>query len=241
MITMLLGLTFNARFVVTHHVEVNDNVFDCAKASRDGSMVGSHGYEGLHDGGYDPLMIIKGRLIKVDVDEDSSLGDANILEFPKNGIFMFDLEREHKRYFGKVVNGKLIKAGPAPPWPKPTGPFDYKDHPDELLSRTFPLPGGMYEGQQIANVTWSKMSKEIQVGSLRYDCPQESAWRVALKDPMGRVRPLEDLVPGMKGYEARGVHWSDKHWMLVSANRKRKDDDFITLGYGSHLFWIEIR
>ena len=239
MLAILLGLTMRTRFVVTHHVDLHDTLFWCTKARRDGSMVGSHGYEGPHDGGYDPLIILKGE--RIVIKDDRKLLDYQVQDFERNGIYIVSSDMPPLNYPAKFINGDLTVIGPGVK-PKPYTGKPYKENPpDDATRKLFPPPRGMEDTTGIRTVNWQKWSQGIQLGQIEFSWNMDAAWRVALKDPFGRIQPLENVVPSLKGYEVRGLHWLEKDWILVSANKARPDNGSLTLGYGCHLFWIELR
>jgi hypothetical protein len=226
-------------FVVSYHAKLDDQVFSCSNARRDGSMVGSKGFEGPHDGGYDPLIVWKGKQIRFN--DKTKIRDGIISDFAKNGNYLVSDGYSNKWFNTRLIKNELVVVGPAikPKFKDEPAPLHVE--PDPNMKRLFPVPSGVSDTASLKPVIWMKWSNGLRLAQIEISTDFDFSYRVALKSPEGKVRPLEDCVPGLKGYLARSIHHVENNWILVSAEKKPKDTSSLWLGNGSHLFWIEVR
>ncbi len=246
MIAVLVALSGSpVHFRITHRIALPDHLYDCHKALRDCSLVGSTGYYGHSDGGEDPLIVLKGKRIKFRNADD--LGGLEVTGFAYNGIYPIlkvrntPIATDHAR----IVGGKLVLANRPKPLPIQEPPknlpqrFD-EDKIDKRIRMLMPTPKGI-DGYQILDVNWHPWKNGYKLCQVTTAMSSlDLGARLLMKDPKGGLRRFEDYVLGLKGYEVLSWQWIDKDWLVVSAVKPSSYEGFCR-GNGNIVFWIEAK
>lgn len=244
-------------FKVSHHAKLNDCVLQAFDVTRNGSLVGSYGQLGAHDGTEHPLIVIKGTQI-VPANE-MQLGGYQVASIRPNNRFIV-LKWSQPPHSATLVKRNLVigRATTLPkshlkgltgenvnlnPWEQKRlhGEATLKIPSKEAIDKLFPVPEEMSDTTENVSVDVVPYLGGCKLLQVNYRWQMEEGHRVALWEASGRLRPLEQCVPGLAGYQVRGIKYaSSDGWFIVDAIRGlRYQKDNVTLGYGNELFWIE--
>lgn len=238
---MLALLVFFGRplvLKVTHHVRLDNTLLVCGNARQDGSMVGSKGYMGPHEGKSEPLIVLKGR--QISIRDKTKLNYPEVIDFGRGGSVLVREDIGRVSFPAKVVKGELRITGSGTPYKPRVGQKYTESMPDSKIRKIFPVPDGFSDTAGIRKVYWTHLRNGYDVGQVEFSWNMDSSWRAAIRTPNKQIQPLENYVAALKGFKVRGVHHIGKSWMLISADKLDRPGN-ITLGFGDHLFWIEIR
>jgi len=240
-VALLLAFGFrqsSVKFKIAHHVHLEYGVLSTYEARRDGSVVGSYGQMGLHDGFELPLIVIKGKQIVLSNERDlNSHQVAAIL--PSN---RFAVLTDYRAPRLGVLSGKKLMLGAPIPSAKAQSEVEPTKSPTSPeIDGVFPVPEGMRDTTANENVDLYKYlegTKLMQVNTLTH---MEYGYRGALIDASGRVWPLEKCIPGMARYQVRGIQFvSPDGWFVIDAIKDPPaHENGVRIGFGDELFWIE--
>ena len=123
---------------VSHHVVLPESLIRCYQVKRDGSLVGSIGYEGLHDGRCTPLIAQKGRIVKIK--NLNELSEVEVLESRTGGEFI--IEKFNELHRASLIFGTLNILEKIPRKPMIDDHSWRKMAPDKGMWALFRLPRG---------------------------------------------------------------------------------------------------
>jgi hypothetical protein len=134
-----------------------------------------------------------------------------------------------------VLLGEMSKS------PAQKGLPSSKTSSDPLIDKLFPIPKDMRDTVEIDSVYWFDYLEGLKLGQVVMTWHMENGYRATLREPSGKCRALEECIPGMSGYEVRGIdHVNHEGWFVIDAVLKKTHAyEGITLGFGNELFWIE--
>jgi len=225
------------RFEVFHHVVLPAPLLQATDVRRDGSLVGSCGQMGLHDGAESPLIVIHGKVLEPINPDD--LGSYHLAAALQDGRYELQDNQGHTRS-AQIAGLKLILAGPLTPLPVERGLASRTTAGGASIDRLFPIPAAMRDTSANESVNWWPLGSGSRLGQVNTSTHSEYGHRAVLRDATGRLIPLEQCVPGMSGKVADGI-WlvSPKGWFVVSASAgKWAPQAGIRVGFGNELFWI---
>ena len=225
---------------VTHHVRLGNSLISATEFRQNGSLVGSQGYMSPSSGFEAPLLVKKGKEIKIK--EQQWMRECAIIQTLGPGRYLVsNFDQKQNIRAAIVKNGVIQRTGPdiklkSSSYKEPT-----KSEPDNLIRKVFPPPQAVDTG--IRAVYWSNYREGYKLGGVEFGVYIESMWRAAIKTPTGKVYPLEKCVRGLEGFIVRGIQYVDpKGWMVVDATVAPKGQEVGgRTNFGNHLFWIEPR
>ncbi len=242
MFAFLLGLVVHAAplsFRITHHVSLSEPIQTAYDFRRDGSLVGSYGWSGLHDGHQMPLIVRRGKQIRLLNEE--TLRFTDVRAALANGNYLV-VGLNQVTSVAAIRDQKLIETGPGKAPSDQEEAHYVKAGSDAVVAKLFPVPEGMRDTTGIECVYWYDYVHGLKLGQVDTSCMMEYNYRSCLREPNGRTRPIEACVPGLRGYLVRGIEFvSPDGWFVVDADRRdpHPDPDGVHIGLGAELFWIE--
>jgi hypothetical protein len=239
MLLSVLGLAMKTRFIISHHVHLNGQVISAAEIRQNGSLVGSKGWMTPSDGKEEPLIILRGKEVKVR--DQTKLGFTRILGTISKNRFKVQGD-EYSSYFAGEVSQGILKTSGNPIMLKLGKRNQPKQSPaTPAIERLFPPPSAVDTG--IEAVYWNNYGNKAKLGEIEFGVYVQSMWRAAYIDEKGKMSRLEDCVQGLKGYIVRGIlHLDAKGWIAVDASESPIGAERgAYIGHGNHLFWLEPR
>ena len=228
------------RFKIFHHVVLPFGLLTAADLRQDGSLVGSCGYMGLHDGFERFLVVKRGRALPT-IDSEG-LWPYHLAAALPDGRYEMQDYQGHTRA-ASLAGSRLVLAGDMKPVRVAQALKPETSPSEPSIEKLFPVPVEMRDHAGIENVDWWRLKSGSRLGVANISISMEYGHRVAYQDPAGRLVPLEQCIPGLSRYTVDGI-WFVSHqgWFVVSASIEKWDPRAgIRTGFGNELFWIEWR
>lgn len=241
----LIALTIcrdTVRFKVTHRVRLRGSVLRTFDAKRDGSLVGSYGQMGLHDGAEFPLIVLKG--IQRVLANESDLASYQVAELQHGNTFKVLHDFKQPRIAVKIGNKLKLGARTSYNWARRQALIQVpavQTPCSSVFDRLFPVPAGMRDTTSNESVDTYKYLGGTKLCQINTSWHMEYGHRSALTDAGGKTLPMEKCIPGLAGFRVMGIQFvSPEGWFVVDAVREQPPDDSgVSVGFGSELFWIE--
>ena len=239
MLLTLLGFAMKTHFVVSHHVQLEDHVMSATEFRRNGSLVGSKGWSSLHDGKEVPLIVVRGKELKLP-------GRSN-LRFNRLlgtvGKYRYKAQSYERQAYSIVdlSHGVLTPIGNPVKYVFPKSNPPNKNYSTRTIEKLFPYPEGV--DSSLDGVYWSNLAGNAKLGEVEFSIGMESMWRAAYIDKSGKMSRLESNIEGLNSCVVRCILYVDpKGWMVVDASEAPFGNNRgAYIGHGNHVFWIEPR
>ena len=241
MIALICGVAIGLQtvtFTVSHHVVLPDCLLVGSDFRRDGSMVGSYGQMGLHDGAEFPLIVRQGKYVRL---ENLSIFQSyNVDALLPNR--QYQVSKDSQNPVEAVVRGNnLVLLGSMKGVSVYKGVSGKRSGRDESIVKLFPIPAEFRDTAEIESIYWWNYLDGTKLAQVVTVWHMENSYRTAFRDSSGKFRPLEKCIPELANYEVRGIDFvSPDGWFVLDAIRtKPQAASGITIGLGNELFWIE--